>query len=114
MCRLGSFNEDFLRFACNFFAFCVSSYSKHPSIVPIESCSEEQLAVTEHFPSVEDSKFDVLTDDEKKLITDYYSGEDKKSLAKSNKLSLNGLYIRVHRIKQKIAGNSAKSNKTEM
>lgn len=89
----------------------IKSYiRKNPSYIPMENCPEEALMTDSTFPSLEDSDFDCLTDEEKHLIEDYYCGI-KSDVAKAHNLTQNTLYIRIHRIKGKLAKQAAKSNK---
>lgn len=87
---------------------------KNPSFLPIEECPEEISAAPENFPSLSDSDFDCLSDEEREFISDYYSGESKEDIAKANKLTLNALYIRIHRIRQKLAVSARKSHKIKL
>lgn len=50
----------------------------------------------------ESSILDVLTDDERQLMSDYVSGIDRMKLAQSKNLTLGALYKRISRIKEKI------------
>ncbi|MDE6679043.1 MAG: hypothetical protein K2K02_08385, partial [Ruminococcus sp.] len=70
----------------------------------------KEIEVESDFPEITDSAFECLTADELELLTDYYSGE-RESAAKKNNLNMNSLYIRVHRIKKKLAKYVVKTNK---
>jgi len=52
------------------------------------------------------SVIDRLDDDEISLIKAYYDEEDRESLAKKMRLSMNGLYLKIHRIRKKLLGSS--------
>ena len=81
---------------------------KNPSFIPIDELSE--LDDNSDFTEISDSAFDVLTCDELELITEYYDG-DRQSAARKNNLSMNGLYIRIHRIRKKLFESSVRINK---
>ena len=83
---------------------------KQPKAISYDELPEEILAADEKFPSLTESDLDCLTDEEKTLISDYYSGEEKEKIAKYNKISLNGLYIRIHRIRMKLLKNISKND----
>lgn len=87
---------------------------KNPSFVPMEECPEEISVVDDNFPSLSESDFDCLSNDEKSIIVDYYSGESKESIAKANKLTINALYIRIHRIRRKLAARVIDRNKVQL
>ena len=87
---------------------------KNPSFLPIEDCPEEISAASDNFPSLSDSDFDCLSDEDRAIILDYYSGESKENIAKAYKLTINALYIRIHRIRQKLAVSARKSNKIKL
>lgn len=80
---------------------------KNPSFLPLDELSEPE-EITEF--EVAESAFDVLTCDELDLITEYYDG-DRLAAARKNNLSMNGLYIRIHRIRKKLFDNSVRINK---
>lgn len=81
---------------------------KNPSFADLDECSE--ITVNEEFPVISDSAFDCLTPEELTLLTDYYE-VGKESAAKKNGLNMNSLYIRIHRIKKKLAENVVKTHK---
>ena len=58
----------------------------------------------------ESSVLDVLTDDERQLVSDYLSGTDRMKLAQSKNLTLWALYKRISRIKEKLSENLCKNN----
>ena len=58
-----------------------------------------------------DNDLDCLSDKDKAIISDYYNGEDKESIAKANEMTLNALYIHIHRIRKKLAVSARKANK---
>lgn len=70
----------------------------------------EEIEAESDFPEIDDSAFDCLTADELELLTDYYS-EEHEAVANKNALNMNSLYIRVHRIKKKLAKYAVKINK---
>lgn len=81
---------------------------KNPSFLPMENY--EEIEAESDFPEIDDSAFDCLTADELELLTDYYS-EEHEAVANKNALNMNSLYIRVHRIKKKLAKYAVKINK---
>ena len=81
---------------------------KNPSFLPMEDY--EEIEAESDFPEIADSAFDCLTADELELLIDYYSGE-REAAAKKNALNMNSLYIRVHRIKKKLAKYAVEINK---
>lgn len=83
---------------------------KNPSFLPMEDY--EEIEAESSFPEITDSAFDCLTADELELLTDYYSGK-REVAAKKKDLNMNSLYIRVHRIKKKLAEYAVKTNKIE-
>lgn len=81
---------------------------KNPSFTSIENYDE--IEAENDLPEITESVFDCLTPDELALLTDYYSGECKAA-AKKNNINMNSLYIRIHRIKKKLAENAVNINK---
>lgn len=81
---------------------------KNPSFRQIEELSE--LAADSEAVEITDSVFDTLTNEELALITEYYDGDSAEAAMKNN-ISMNGLYIRIHRIKKKLLENAVKMNK---
>lgn len=81
---------------------------KNPSFLPMEDY--EEIEAESDFPEIDDSAFDCLTADELELLTDYYS-EEHEAVANKNALNMNSLYIRIHRIKKKLAKYAVKINK---
>ena len=81
---------------------------KNPSFLPMEDY--EEIEAESDFPEITDSAFDCLTADELELLIDYYSGE-RESAAKKNNLNMNSMYIRINRIKKKLAKYAVKTNK---
>lgn len=81
---------------------------KNPSFTPIEDYDE--IESESSFPEITENVFDCLTADELALLTDYYSDERKAAAKKSNG-NMNSLYIRIHRIKKKLAENAVRTNK---
>ena len=69
-----------------------------------------ELAAVSEIPEITDSAFDFLTPEELALITEYYDG-DKTAAARKNNISMNGLYIRIHRIKKKLLDSAVRMNK---
>ncbi len=84
---------------------------KNPAFQKLDDLPE--IVVDEIFPSVTDSIFECLTTEEIALLTDYYNNE-KTEVARKNNLSMNGLYIRTHRIRKKLADNAVKMNKIKL
>lgn len=85
---------------------------KNPSFLPIEDCLE--ITQEDDYPSFSESDFDCLSGEEKELLIDYYSDGSRENIAKANGLNMNTLYIRIHKIKKKLADKSSKSNKIKM
>ena len=51
---------------------------------------------------MKDSVLDVLDDSERNLAEAYYSGADKSKIAESQGMTLNTLYMKMQRIREKI------------
>lgn len=85
---------------------------KNPSFLPIEDCLE--ITQEDDYPSLSESDFECLSGEEKDLLMDYYSNESRENIAKANNMNMNTLYIRIHKIKKKLAAKSSKSNKIKM
>ena len=82
----------------------------NPDMVDINEIPEQPDEVTD-LQGVE--VLDKLTDEERLLISDYYSGENADMIAVKYGISIPTLYVRVHRIKQKlklISGNEGDKN----
>lgn len=75
---------------------------KHPSFLSIDELSEENMLTEENFPSMSDSDFDCLSQEEYALIKDYYNSDDIKETAEKYNIKPSALYMRIHRIKKKI------------
>ncbi len=56
------------------------------------------------FPSDIEKRIGCLTDNEKNIICEYYSGADKQLVAQSNDITLNELFSRIYNIKNKLNG----------
>ncbi len=69
---------------------------KHPETVDIDGIPEP--AASEQ----EDSPLDILDDEERRIAELYYGGADKYALAQSLGITLDALYQRMHRIRQKL------------
>lgn len=82
---------------------------KNPSFLPIDDFLE--IPQEDEYPSLLESDFDCLNDDEKSLLADYYSDGNREKIAKAHNLNMNMLYIRIHRIKRKLAAKPSKFNK---
>ncbi len=76
---------------------------KHPSHLSLDELPEEMLHDTDNYRTIGDDSLSCLTDDEKKLLSDYYSYEDRQEVAKKYNIRLSALYVRVYRIRQRIA-----------
>lgn len=76
---------------------------KHPSHLSIDELPEEMLHDSEGYLSIGEDSLNCLTDEEKKLLTDYYSSEDRQAVAKEHNIRLSALYVRIHRIRQRLA-----------
>lgn len=84
---------------------------KNPSFLPIDDC----LEITEdYYPTLSENDFDCLSNEEKTLLIDYYSDKSRENIAKAHQLNMNTLYIRIHKIKQKIIAKNDKSNKIKV
>ncbi len=69
---------------------------KHPETVDIDGIPEP--AESEQV----DSPLDILDDEERRIAELYYGGADKYALAQSLGITLDALYQRMHRIRQKL------------
>ena len=95
--------------------FEIKNYIRHnPSFISLEECTEEINIAPVGIPSLSDNDFDCLSDEDKTIIFDYYSGEDKEHIAKANKMTLNALYIHIHRLRKKLAVSARKNNKIKL
>lgn len=84
---------------------------KHPSHIPIDELPEEMLPTTEDSHDLTDSSLDCLTDEERKLITDYYTCEDRSKVAREHHIRLDVLYVRIHRIRRRLADYLSNADK---
>lgn len=78
---------------------------KHPAMIDIDEIVD--LAA----PQQEDSPLDILDEEERKLVDLYYGGVDKYAIAKNLGISLDVLYKRMHRIRQKLKENLGNTDK---
>ena len=78
---------------------------KHPAMIDIDELAD--LAA----PQQEDSPLDILDEEERKLVDLYYGGVDKYAIAKNLGISLDVLYKRMHRIRQKLKENLGNTDK---
>ena len=78
---------------------------KHPAMIDIDELVD--LAA----PQQEDSPLDILDEEERKLVDLYYGGVDKYAIAKNLGISLDVLYKRMHRIRQKLKENLGNTDK---
>lgn len=78
---------------------------KNPEMIDIDSIPD--IPEETHVETV----LDILSDEEKELVGLYYQGESKERLAKKKGISLDVLYKRMSRIKQKLKEYLDKSNK---
>ncbi|MCM1524036.1 MAG: sigma-70 family RNA polymerase sigma factor [Ruminococcus sp.] len=86
---------------------------KHPSYVSLDDLPEDFLLTSEEkYRSVEDDTLCCLTDEERNLITDYYTCEDRAAVAKKHHINLDVLYVRIHRIRRKLENYLNCINKT--
>ena len=69
---------------------------KHPETINIDDIPEPPA------PIPKTDVLDMLDEDERNLIELYYQGGDKLELARKLHISLEALYKRVHRIRQKL------------
>lgn len=76
---------------------------KHPSHLSIDELPEEMLHDSDNYQSIGDDSLNCLTDEEKKLLIDYYSSEDRQAVAKEHNIRLSSLYVRIHRIRRRLA-----------
>ena len=72
---------------------------KHPMTVDIDEVPE-QVDETAFIGDV--NILDELTEEERQLTVEYYSGEDKNVIAQRNGITLSALYSRIRNIKQKL------------
>ncbi len=70
---------------------------KYPPTVDIEDIPKPSYEM-----NIDGSPLDMLSEDEQKLITAYYTGDDKLKLAQKHGVSLKALYTKVFRIKEKL------------
>ena len=76
---------------------------KHPSHIPLDELPEETLPSNEDSYDLEVSDcLECLTDDERKLLTDYYTSESKSEVAMEHHIGIDVLYVRVHRIRRRL------------
>ncbi len=78
----------------------------NPSFLSINDCWD--ITHEDDYPSFSECDFDCLNSEEKDLLIEYYSGESREDIAKIHQHSMNTLYIRIYRIKKKLAANSSK------
>ena len=84
----------------------VKNYKKkNPEMIDIDSIPE--ISEEKHI----ETALDILTEEEKELVNLYYQGESKEKLAKQKGISLDMLYKRMSRIKQKLKEYLNKNNK---
>lgn len=69
---------------------------KHPEMLNIDDIPEQPQ------PMPETTILDMLEEDDRRIIELYYQGGDKLELAHQLGISLDALYKRVHRIRQKL------------
>lgn len=69
-----------------------------------KECSLDDVSEIEDRTHETSDVFDVLSDDEYKLLSDYYNSDSqgKIELAEQNGLTMNQLYKKIHAIKEKI------------
>ncbi|MEE5994825.1 MAG: sigma-70 family RNA polymerase sigma factor [Oscillospiraceae bacterium] len=79
---------------------------KNPNMMDIDEVPE-QCTEPEYTSSTENI-LDVLSQEEYQLLQSYYSGADRAVIAEQAGLSLNALYIRISRIKEKLRDIQAK------
>ncbi len=85
---------------------------KHPSHIPLDELPEEMLPSNEDSYDLEVSdSLECLTDDERKLLTDYYTSESKSKVAKEHHIRLDVLYVRIHRIRRRLADYLSNADK---
>ena len=75
----------------------------HKNNEPALSIEQLPDIPTNEIPEENESVFDTLSDEEMKLIKSYYLDCDKTELANENNLTMNGLYLKIHRIRKKIS-----------
>ena len=76
----------------------------------IEDISEKNLSIDFEIAD-ENEILSILTEQERKIIEDYYHGKDKNVISKENNLSLHSLYLKIHRIKAKLKKYIEETNK---
>ena len=72
---------------------------KHPAMIDIDEIPEPSV------PAQTESDLDVLDEEERWLVEQYFGGADRFVLAEKLDISLDALYKRVQRIKRKIQEN---------
>ena len=75
---------------------------KNPESVDIETIPEPS-AEPEFTQAQAESILDTLNSRERKLIENYYSLDDRETLAKNMGISMNALYLKIKRIRQKLS-----------
>ncbi len=70
----------------------------------------DELTVEDNYPGISESALDCLSDEEKELISNYYSGIDKNDIAASLNIPISTLYMRIYRIKNKLAKHIYKND----
>ncbi len=77
---------------------------KNPSFIDIENIPE-QIDKSESSSTEAKKILDTLDEEERNLLESYYGETDRQALAESMGLSINALYLRVGRIRKKLAEN---------
>lgn len=75
----------------------------HKNGEPVLSLEQLPDIPSDEILEEKESVFDILSDKEMKLIKSYYLDCDKTELANENNLTMNGLYLKIHRIRKKIS-----------
>lgn len=85
---------------------------KHPSHIPLDELPEEMLPSNEDSYDLEVSdSLSCLTVEDRKLLTDYYTSEDKSEVAREHRIGIDVLYVRIHRIRRRLADYLSNTDK---
>lgn len=83
----------------------IRQYRRKKKRIEAEDIAEHQIAVDNNFEiKGEESVFDKLSDEEYKLLEDYYGGkyENREEIAEKYGITIEKLYKRIHFIKKKL------------
>ncbi len=77
---------------------------KHPFHLSVDELPEDMFPSFENYFFITSDMFGCLSEDEKHLLIDYYTFEDKKEVARVHNMKLSKLYMRVYRIRLRLVG----------